>query len=456
MQDARNVRGRAGRQFWVLASLLCIVFLTGGNSRGDVPALMLLRPLSIWVAIYGIATLEAEHWRQYRPVAILTAAILLLTAAHLIPLPYSIWAHLPGRELIREIDTFTPGAKNWRPLSMVPEATFNALYSLAVPVGVLALSAQQDKAGRLHLLWLLIVLFGLSGLVGLLQASGASFWAESAGHEVSGLFANRNHQGTILALLLPMLGVASAARMQEHPRQKWPLSAALALAGVVIVLVVVTGSRSALALALASSLLTPLILHRALPKSDRRGTRRSHARELAIRTGLIAMFIGGLIFLTIFSARDQVISRIGQAMNDPRYAVWGTVMEAAPNFMPWGTGIGSYADVYQTFEPSETLRPTYSNHAHNEWLEIALTAGVPGMLLALAAVALFVAGLRKSIQATGWHALLSRLGLAMIALIALASITDYPARTPIVASALAVAAIWASSSKRYGNDLAPN
>ncbi len=450
LQGSNNTWTEAPRhRFWILAILLCLIFLTGGSSKPNIPALILLRPICVIVAGYALLTMPGAVWRHYWAITVLAALTLALTAAHLVPLPAEIWKSLPGRDLIRQIDAFT-GSGHWRPLSMVPDATANALFSLAVPVAVAGLAAQQGAGGHVRLLIMLIMLAGLSGLLGLLQASGIGLRPTGPDSDIGGLFANRNHQGLMLGLLLPMLGVAAMARVRRLPDERWPLFVVLPVAAVVLVLVVVTGSRTALALALLSGLMTPPILYGTLPAS--RHAKARHLRTFAIGTGLVVALSGALMLLTVFSARDQAISRIHQAFDDPRYMVWGAVTEAIPRLMPWGSGIGSYADVYQTFEPAATLRPTYSNHAHNEWLEIALTAGVPGILIALAATLLVTAAFWQSIRATGLHALFSRLGVAVIVLVALASVTDYPARTPIVAAVLAIAMVWASSARRFGND----
>lgn len=453
MRKADTERRGIGRQFWPLAALLCVVLLTGGSSFPNATGLVLLRPFSILLAAYGLLTLRREHWRQYRLVAVIAALMLLLPVLHLLPLPFGIWSHLPGRELIRDIDAFALGRTHWRPLTMVPEATWNALYSLGVPIGVLALAAQQERQDQLRVLGLLILLMAMSAVVGVLQASAFGVRAEDGSSDFGGMFTNRNHQGAALALLVPMLGVGAVARIRTARKaETWPLVTAAAVASVAVVLVIISGSRTALGLILLSSLLTPLILYGTLPEADVRRARRRDWRRLGVSVGIVAILIGALILVTMVTARDHALGRIAQAANDPRYAVWGTVAEAIPSFLPLGSGIGTYADVYQTFEPAESLRPTYSNHAHNEFLEIALTAGLPGVAIALAAAVALVLGARRSIRAKGQQALFNRLGVAIITLLALASITDYPVRTPIFSAVVALAAIWASLPERLGSD----
>jgi O-antigen ligase len=180
--------------------------------------------------------------------------------------------------------------------------------------------------------------------------------------------------------------------------------------------------------------------------SSQRRDGRAWWLRLALPVTLAAS-VGALVWITGFAARDVAIDRLGGAEDDLRWPVWQSVIEMLPQYMPWGTGVGSYAQAYQILEPDELLRPTISNHAHNEFLEVAFTAGIPGLvLLGLAAAALLFSLWRTFSSSFGQDpaAIYSRLGAGMIVLLAIASATDYPTRTPILAAVLALAAVWAS------------
>ncbi len=45
-------------------------------------------------------------------------------------------------------------------------------------------------------------------------------------------------------------------------------------------------------------------------------------------------------------------------------------------------------------EPDALLRADYANHAHNDWLEVALTGGLPALLILAAACLAFYSGAR--------------------------------------------------------------
>ena len=125
------------RALWVVGTFLTLLFLVGGSSWPQEAGLILLRPLAILISAYGLATIRGEDARPYRAIYIIFLLALTLTSLHLIPLPPSVWQSLPGREIIIEIDRFAGLGDLWRPLSMSPQGTLNALCSLSVPLAIL-------------------------------------------------------------------------------------------------------------------------------------------------------------------------------------------------------------------------------------------------------------------------------------------------------------------------------
>ena len=59
-----------------------------------------------------------------------------------------------------------------------------------------------------------------------------------------------------------------------------------------------------------------------------------------------------------------------------------TSMSAAIEYAPVGSGFGSFREVYPRFEQSSQVTPTIVNHAHNDYLELALETGIGGIVAA--------------------------------------------------------------------------
>ena len=330
---------------------------------------------------------------------------------------------------------------------MAPDATLNALYALGIPFAVLLLAAQLSLKEHQRILVLLLALAALSGLFGVLQAGGSTiaFYPEQT--PTSGLFANRNHQGALLALLIPMAAALGALDVSNRVGTAARLAAAPAITVIAIPLLLVTGSRSALVVAAVGLIFGLFIWSSARARQD---------RPLWLRfvpPAFVTTVVGGLVWLTAFASRDVAIDRLGDSNEDLRWPVWQSILEMLPHYMPWGAGIGAYAQAYQVLEPDRLLRPTVSNHAHNEFLEVAFTAGVPGIVLMLLTAGALVLSLWRAYSHCSENSagvIFARLGTSLIVLLAIASTTDYPARTPILAAVLALAAVWASLGRQDG------
>jgi O-antigen ligase len=157
-----------------------------------------------------------------------------------------------------------------------------------------------------------------------------------------------------------------------------------------------------------------------------------------------------LVVLTILSSRAESVQRLltAQTSEELRFRIWGPAWNAAQTYAPFGSGLGSFVAVFKIHEPETMLSATYRNHAHNELLELYLVAGVPGILLLLAgaygfvqaAAALFrvAPGSSRDPQAV----LLGRLGGIVLIGLGLASIADYPLRTPAIEALAIVTILW--------------
>jgi O-antigen ligase len=399
-----------------------------------------LRPLAFVVAAIGLWSLRLQHIRQFWAVWLIFGLAVLLTASHLVPLPYDVWSNLPGRQVIVDIDKAVGLGQISRPLSMSPETTMNALLSLSVPFAVLVLASQFDGLRQRRALGVVLLLSFMSAAVGLLQATGAdiALYSLQASQDIAGLFVNRNHQAALLALIFPMAAVAISAGIGMGLPRKIEAFVGASMCMVAVPLVLVTGSRTGLLVAGASLVL--VFAFSLLP------IKRLSVRPW-VRYSVAFASVGALVGATIWASRDVAFMRLENQTEDLRWPVWQSIIDMLPHYLPWGTGVGSYVEAYQVLEPDNLLRPTFSNHAHNEMLEIVFTAGIPGAALALLAVVFLAAAVWRGLRAAGDAALFKRLGIVAIILLAIASISDYPVRTPILSAVFVLAAIWASASQ---------
>ncbi len=116
------------------------------------------------------------------------------------------------------------------------------------------------------------------------------------------------------------------------------------------------------------------------------------------------------------------------------------MLGAARDHLPLGSGLGSFQTVYFSVEPLSQVSGVYFNHAHNDYLELLLEAGLPGAVLFglfLAWLAVRTAGVWIQRAAAGAD-LAAAASFTLLLLLAHSAV-DYPLRTEALAVLFAFA-----------------
>lgn len=450
MQPSSNSPESWTLQFWLLTGFLVLVFLTGGSSGIGTTSLVILRPVSALMCAVALATLRRDHFAGRGWLLVLAIAIIGLNLLHLVPLPPSIWQSLPGREEVAATDRLVGLGDIWRPLTLTPMNGWHALSALLAPLAVLLLGVQLRRR-ECHFLLLVVIGLGVvSGIIGLLQVIGGSqgplylYRITNYGSAV-GLFANRNHSAVLLAMLFPMLAVFASNPDGTADRQRGRRVLAIAVAAVLIPLILVSGSRSGLLFALVGLASVALIYRRpAEGRTVRHGGRKF---KISLIPALVVVGLFSLAVLFIVFSRAEALSRLlkPNAADGSRGDFWQVSVELVWKYFPFGSGSGSFVEAFQILEPARMLKLAYVNHAHNDWLEIAVTYGLPGVLLLAAAIFAF---LRRSFRvwrrdaSSARATQFARLATVLIFVLGLASIPDYPVRIPSMMCLAAICLIW--------------
>lgn len=408
---------------------LCLIF---GGSQQSVWGLLGLQILAILIIAYACVAPAADGASKGRGLLVLLVAVLALTAAQLIPLPPVLWTQLPGRSVIedgyRALDQQLP----WLPVSLTPHATLYTFAALLPPVAVI-LAVLRLKAYRES--WVAVAL--LAGtltaiLLGYVQVStggsGDAAWylyeITNVGSAV-GFFANRNHMGTLLLMTLPFVIALSFGGKEAIDRRGTPL-AIIGVAGVMAILlgIAVNGSLAAVALAVpviaAGALLFPTL---------------RRFRGLLVSTVAVAL-IGAMIFLTNSPVQPKVTGETTSSI-EGRWQIWERTWSAIESSFPMGTGLGSFEKVYATVEPPREVTLTYVNHAHNDYLQLLLTGGIPAVVLAIAFLVWWVAKARAALAPPVANRFAGAAAIASAAALA-HSVVDYPLRTTAIAATFAI------------------
>lgn len=400
--------------------------------------------------------LRGREWLFYGLIA-----IIILVGIYLVPLPSGIWSGLPGREAIAHIDAIAGLGSVWRPLSITPMNGWHSFAALATPLATLLLGVQLNRNELYRLLPVLIVLGAISGLFGLFQIIGNPsgplyLYRITNNGSAVGLFANRNHAAILLSLIFPMLAVYINKNKLSKDRNNSIKIIAISIALFLVPLILITGSRLGVILS-GIGILGFFILYPRRDNNDGADSSKNN-KKFSYNTGLIisaiALFFFGIV--TIFHSRAEAINRIFQDGSDEtgRMEFWTISSQLIGKYFPWGSGSGSFVEAYQIIEPDHVLGPTYLNHAHNDWLETAITFGLPGILLLMAALFFFVLKSAKLwFGRDGKHlsVVMARLSSILIAMLAIASGGDYPLRTPIMMSVFIILCLWLAEGARPHN-----
>lgn len=427
--------------FVLLAVLVAILWLAGGASRADVLGQVVVRAYA-WIALVLASMFGAPpRFAGARPVLILLLLALGLAILQLVPLPPEAWQHLPGRAALEA--AAMEQEQPWRPLTMTPAATRNALSSLVIPVTVLVLAAGLTRSERSWLLPLLLIAIVASAFIGLLQLSGViisnPFVNDTAG-QISGTLANRNHFAVLLAIGCPL--VATWAMGGERGRARYRLPVALGFVVILLLIILVIGSRAGMLTGAIAMLGALLLVRNQIGRQFRWAPRWIFPAMVAVVVLLIAALVGATVLT------DRAVS-IDRALDvdvgtDMRSRGLSTVLDMIRTYLPFGSGLGGFDPIFRMHEPFSLLKPTYFNHAHNDYLEVVLDAGIPGAALLGGALAWWGwASIQAWRRPTGASSR-TRLGSVILAVVIVASLFDYPVRTPIMMTVVVIAALWLS------------
>ena len=450
--------------FWgAVATYLVACLVLGGGSRegflGDVALQVMAVPLLLWAAWRLLDVPPASGGGRAKWVLLLCLSAIAVPAAHLVPLPPSVWTRLPGRADF-EGNLLAAGLQaGWLPLSLVPRATWLSALALLPPMAVFLASSQLGYADRRRLSVVLLITGLVSVGLGLLQvAQGPSsplrFYAYTNTSEAVGFFANRNHYAALIYCLVLMAAVWAVTAVADftraggglRSRRSTPPLIAMVVSFTVLVILVgaqaMARSRAGLGLT-TIALLGAFALAFLAPPS---AAGAEGARGLMAR-GAVRL-LGAAILVALLFSSQFALYRIQDRfdvdpLTDARLPFARNTIEAAIAFMPFGSGMGTFVPVYQTFEKAtDNVADVFANRAHNDFLELWLEAG----LIGLVAMSLFVAWVavilwrlwRRALNGAGHTDRLLACAAALILVLLLAhSSVDYPLRTTAMMSVLA-------------------
>jgi len=410
----------------VLAIMLVVaaILLAGATREGHLLNAG-VRLMALLVLVVTAVRLRQRPLRpEWKRPLILLAAMVAIPLFQLIPLPPLVWRSLPGGGEVAAIYAAANMPAPWHGLGLNPQGSLNAALALLPGAAMFAVGLTLDTRARLGVAVAAVVVALAGTLLGIVQVgdgpeSALRLYETTNASAAVGFFSNRNHQASLQLVAMPLVAVALSSWSRGAPwRRMTALVTGGALLLVLAIATVLSESRAGMLLYLpVVAACGVMVVRERLPRWPARTV-------LAALAGLLVLAVAiGLVFLW---SRPDIVEVLRA---DARLRAIPIVTAEAVRHLPFGTGLGTFDEVYRSREAVETLRNAYVNHAHNDYLEVWLETGLPG----LAVVALFLLWFAR----TGFDAWRQRgvegdlacAGSIIVATLALHSLVDYPLRT---------------------------
>lgn len=363
-------------------------------------------------------------------------AILMLLAAYvafqLLPLPLK-WMEVlsPARAELARATSRVGIAVNSVPLSASPTLTVTHLLRLLCFICffflVRELTRRLDRWPWTLTAPPIVIAVGEATLGVAQNLSGAI--------RAHGTYVNADHFSCFLQMCLsfPLVLVAIAIRRRRRRRdgstQPTPLaerilSASILIACAAIIFLGALDSMSRMgvvAIALSLMMLTALIPV-ATQTSSRKGAWKAWA--------LVALAGVGLAFFVLVSTPGALIERMGDPAGSPltadaRLQNWRETVHLAAAYPIFGSGLGTYASVFQKYRASA---PTFLvDYAHNDYLQLLSELGIIGFAIAAFAALTIVVRIFRAVSRgpSTAHRLIAAAAIAALIALMLDSLVDF-------------------------------
>lgn len=414
-----------------LAALLVFTFFTGGYSQErswlDMTAQLLALPVLAWALWQWFSVSRPGLGKSAVAVA---GAVFLLPLLQLLPLPEVVWSLPPARQQLAR-DLADAGVhvlpSRW---TLSPAATELSLWSMLPALAAFMGALLLPPSAHRRLLWVVLALVVSSVLLAIVQLGlpRESFLNPYPVRAPSfnGVFANPNHQATALAVGLVLV----VALLLERALWRRARGTQVLLAGMGLVMLValpLTGSRGGWLVAMAGVALTVVLM---------RPWTRSHRprmwRVLLPAAGLLVM---AAIWIALGWMRVDIAE-------ERRWLVATATFAMGVENFPLGIGMGGFVAWFDANLPASLQSNEFFNHAHNEYAQWWLEAGLLAPLLLVAVCAVLVLAVRRLLQqqADGLPSGPSIGAWCGVMVVLMHSVVDYPLRTPTLMTVTALLA----------------
>ena len=282
-------------------------------------------------------------------------------------------------------------------------------------------------------------------------ATGANttlFGSDHGSGMLRGLFANKNSTGLFLDIGLV---AALALVFRKGTGMGYWRYAAWAGIAVFPVAIILTVSRSATVLLAVIALVGIVLALARVAARGRRGRTSADARPATRLMAGAALAGAILVGVLVVSAGNERIERSlarFEMLQDGRPEIWADSLSSAKRFWPVGAGMGTFDEVFQVDESLERVRAGRAGRAHNDYLEVAIEAGLAGVAAILVFVVLHLVAFARVLRSRDRTYAVAAFGGLLC--IAAQSLLDYPMRAAAMfpIAGLLLAQFWGALPNR--------
>lgn len=448
--------------FFLLAVLLVFAPLIKGGNR-PVP-LLAMELMALPLLAYVI---WKPAFKQHLNLGFQAALALLVfypLLQYLPVVPAGLQGYLPGREVYASgLTEFGSGLPVLGTISLIPSVTELAWLAMLPPLAVFLLALGSKEPDLKRLIYIFLVVAAFQAVLALIQFGGGTnsvfrLRPDDYGDAV-GTYVNRNHLAGLLEMALPIALGLLAAGIGHHsgglsryagnwfkrvkqflvhlprPNQTMVSSALFIL----LMLALILGrSRSGTALGMGAIFLSALLYGRHIG-----GVRSGSLVTLIAAIGLALVAIMGLAPVwDRFTVEDT--------LRDERWLYYSSGLVGLWEFFPFGSGLGTFPDVYRRFQPDAVA--DFVNHAHNDYIEFVFDTGLPGIVVIMMFLGLYFLRWPSLLRHANWGTFtFMQVGAGIgLLLIALHSLTDFNLHIPANAIYFALlAAVFFHRGERF-------
>jgi O-antigen ligase len=361
-------------------AVLVAAILFGGASRIETGGALLTRLVTLGAFIWLVWRRGSTPVRIERSAGWIWFALIALVLIQLVPLPFALWTALPGRELAKAALDLV-GEQPWGAISLTPMRTVDSLLMLLCAFTAYVLGTQLDATGRTALLTAVLGLMIVSALLALAQfgagpQSSLYFYAITNRDSGVGFFSNANHLANFLSGGIVLIGWWLAERVSER---RALATGELFAAGLTLLLflaaIYTTKSRAGALLGLVALGFAGTLLPLRQLGVSRRMAFAGAGAGLVIGVSVVVLLFTGILGGDAFSFTGGEQERVSQVPE---------LIGIARDFLPLGTGVGSFDPIYRSYEKRDGLQFGYLNQAHNEYLQVPIEFGILGIVALVA------------------------------------------------------------------------